>query len=182
MRVQKTLPGTRLLQYDVINPDGQDLGQVENFIIDMSQGRIAFLVVSFGGILGLTDKWFALPWEILTWSPDDKKFILDMPREVLEQAPGLSKERWPEDIELSWLRECYTHYGCVPQWETPLVTEENTRKLAYSIWEAEGQPEGKDLEHYFRAEWMLREQEAKRSARQVFAPVLAVQSQGAWRR
>ena len=155
------LPVRRLSQYDVVNPQGDDLGQVQTLMLDMSQGRIAFVVVAFGGVLGLTDKWFALPWEILAWSPETKKIVLNMPREVLENAPGLDKTKWPDEIDLSWLRSCYVHYGCAPYWETPAVTESHVRQLAYSIWETEGRPDGKDLEHYYRAEAIIGEQESK---------------------
>lgn len=48
-----------------------------------------------------------------------------------------------------------------PYWEIHLVTEEHIKKLAYSIWEREGFPEGKALEHYYRAEKMLKEQQAR---------------------
>ena len=41
-----------------------------------------------------------------------------------------------------------------------MATEEEIRELAYSIWQQEGQPEGKDLEHYFRAKKILEDKEA----------------------
>ena len=43
-----------------------------------------------------------------------------------------------------------------------MVTEEQIRNLAHAIWEQEGSPEGKDVEHYFRAKQILEEQEASR--------------------
>lgn len=161
MAINNIFPVHRLGFYDVVNPSGEDLGQVQEFMLDIAQGRIAFVVVSFGGILGLTDKWFTLPWELLKWS-GGQKFVLDMPREVLETAPGLDKKTWSEDIDLSWLVKCYAYFACVPYWETPVVNEEHIKKLAYSMWEAEGRPEGRALEQYYRAERMIREQEVKR--------------------
>ena len=41
-----------------------------------------------------------------------------------------------------------------------MVTEEQIRKLAYSLWEQEGRPEGKHEEHYYRAKQILEEKEA----------------------
>lgn len=154
----KMVPVSRLIQYEVINSRNEDMGQVQNIILDVAEGKIAFVVVAFGGILGISDKWFALPWEIVKWSPLNKKFVINMPREVLKNAPGLDKDKWPEEINISWLRSCYNHYGCTPYWESPVVTQEHIRKLAYSIWESEGRPEGKELDHYYRAEQMLKEQ------------------------
>lgn len=154
MKVPSTIvPTNRLERYDVVNPEGKDLGQVETFMLDMTNGQMAFAVVAFGGILGITDKWFALPWEILEWSPQNKKFVISMPREVLENAPGIDKKKWPREIDLSWLTQCYNYYGCTPYWEQE--PEEQVRKLAYGIWEQEQKPEGKNLEHYYKAEKIL---------------------------
>ena len=92
------VPSIRLEQYDVVNKQGQDMGQVQTFVVDMHEGLIAFVLVSFGGFLGLSDKWFAIPWTALTWRPEDIKFILDLPEEVLKNAPGMDKDKWMEEI------------------------------------------------------------------------------------
>ena len=44
-----------------------------------------------------------------------------------------------------------------------MVTEQHIRELAYTIWEEEGRPEGKDAEHYFRARQILEERQASSS-------------------
>lgn len=168
MQTDDIIPTHRLVAYDIVNPNGEDLGQVQDFMLDMAQGRIAFMVVSFGGLLGLTDKWFAIPWEILEWSPEKKKFILNIPREILEKAPGLDKRKWPQEVDLSWLSACYAHFGCTPYWERVIVPEEDIKILAYSIWEGEGRPEGKALEHYYWAEQTLKERVALRKQPEEF--------------
>ena len=43
-----------------------------------------------------------------------------------------------------------------------MITEEQIKDLAHALWEQEGRPEGKHLEHYFRAKRILEEQEATR--------------------
>ena len=98
------VPTIRLKEYDVINKQGEDMGQVQTFVVDMNEGLIAFALVAFGGMLGISDKWFALPWEALKWRPKDMKFILDMPAEVLQEAPGMDKDHWLEEIE-KWQKD-----------------------------------------------------------------------------
>lgn len=144
-----------LERYDVVNPEGKDLGQVQDLVLDMKQGRIALVVVSFGGTLVLSDKWFALPWDRLRWTSENKKFVMNVPREVLEKAPGLSKSKYPQELDFSWMGRCYEYYGCTPYW-TEGSAEEQTKKLAYDMWEREERPEGKHLEHYYRAEKILK--------------------------
>lgn len=98
------VPTIKLQQYDVINKKGQDMGQVQTFVVDMREGLIAFVLVAFGGFLGITDKWFALPWSALKWHPETMKFILNMPEEVLKNAPGMHKDKWVAEIE-KWQKE-----------------------------------------------------------------------------
>ena len=108
----------QLEQYDVINKKGEDMGQVQNFVVDMNEGLIAFAIVAFGGILGISDKWFAIPWTALKWHPDAKNFVLSMSEEVLKDAPGMDKDTWLEEIgkwqeekDLELLDRYYTSHG-----------------------------------------------------------------------
>ena len=98
------VPTIKLMQYGVVNKKGQDMGQVQTFVVDMREGLVAFALVSFGGFLGISDKWFALPWSAMKWHPETMKFVLDMPEEVLKNAPGMHKDKWLEEIE-KWQKE-----------------------------------------------------------------------------
>ncbi|MFC2010376.1 YegP family protein [Chloroflexota bacterium] len=84
----------------------------------MREGLIAFALVSFGGLLGIGDKWFAMPWAALKWHPATRKFTLNMQEEVLENAPGMDKdkrleeiEKWQDDQDLELLDRYYTSHG-----------------------------------------------------------------------
>ena len=113
------VPARRLEAYDVVNGDGQDLGQVQDFMIDMTTGRVAYAVVAFGGTLGFSDKWIAMPFEALCWAPDHKKFTVDLKPEVLEQSPGIDKDKWPDhytESDTGWMDNLYNHYSCTPYW------------------------------------------------------------------
>ncbi|MFC1846503.1 DUF1508 domain-containing protein [Chloroflexota bacterium] len=112
------IPTNRLEEYDVVNKEGDDMGQVQTFVMDMQEGLIAFALVSFGGILGISDKWFAVPWAALELHPETMKFILDMDDEVLRNAPGMHKDKWLEEIDkwekendLELLDRYYTSHG-----------------------------------------------------------------------
>ncbi|MFC2008609.1 PRC-barrel domain-containing protein [Chloroflexota bacterium] len=145
----------RLERYDLVNEKGQDLGQVTTFVADMLTGRIGFAIVAFGGFFGITDKWFAMPWDIMTWSPEQKKFVVDMPHKVLETAPGMDKDNWVQELNTDFLARCYIHYGLAPYWDSDLSPEEQKRQLAYAIWQKEGEPEGSADRHYYRAQHIL---------------------------
>lgn len=51
----------------VTNPSGEALGEIKDFVLDKTQGRVGYAVLSFGGFLGLGEKLFALPWRALRY-------------------------------------------------------------------------------------------------------------------
>ncbi|AKG53767.1 antigen [Dehalogenimonas sp. WBC-2] len=121
------IPASRLKVFDVINENKEDLGQVQDFMIDATSGRVAYAVVAFGGILGFSDKWFAMPMESLCWSPENNKFIADISREKLEKAPGIDKNKWPShymESKSGWLEDLYNHFNCKPYWATATPNNE----------------------------------------------------------
>ena len=58
----------------VINAQQEDLGKIEEMMIDKSSGKVAYIVLSFGGFLGMGDKLFALPWHSIHYSVEEDCF------------------------------------------------------------------------------------------------------------
>ena len=86
-----TLTGDR-----VRNKSDEDLGKVEEIMIDVETGNVAYVVLSYGGILGMGTKLFAVPWDAFELSEEEHEFILDVSKEKLDRAPGFDKNNWPE--------------------------------------------------------------------------------------
>ena len=112
------LPATTMVGSKVLNPAGDQLGNLKELVIDLEDGRIAYAVLSFGGFMGMGDKFFAIPWEALMLNPKDHTFILDVEKDVLKEAPGFDKDHWPNDAqyEAGWLLDIYEYYGYSPYW------------------------------------------------------------------
>jgi len=102
----------------VVNRKNEDLGKIEEIMLDPTSGRIAYAVLSFGGFLGMGDKLFAIPWSALELDTINKRFILDTPKQKLETAPGFDKDNWPDMADRAWGESVYTHYGQRPYWLT----------------------------------------------------------------
>jgi len=100
----------------VVNAAGEKLGEITDIMLDVPSGRIAYAVLSFGGFLGLGDKLFAVPWQALTLDADRKRFILDVDRELLKNAPGFDKDSWPSMADPQWAQSIYSYYGSEPYW------------------------------------------------------------------
>jgi sporulation protein YlmC with PRC-barrel domain len=100
-----------LLGNDVYNKDGEDLGDIKEFMIDMASGKIAYAVLSFGGVLGMGDKLFAVPWAALALDTTNKRFTLNVPKNALKDAPGFDKDRWPVMSDRTWAGGVHKFYG-----------------------------------------------------------------------
>jgi sporulation protein YlmC with PRC-barrel domain len=107
-----TLAGDR-----VRNAAGEDLGKVEEIMIDLPSGRVAYVVLSFGGFLGIGDKLFAVPWQALRIDEGEHQFVLDVERKTLENAPGFDKDNWPDMADPAFGAAIHEHYGRTPYWE-----------------------------------------------------------------
>jgi hypothetical protein len=116
-RFRRVLGAGTLAGNVVKNPVGDKLGKVDEIMIDVPSGRVAYAVLSFGGVLGMGNKLFAIPWATLTVDEDEKCFILDVDKSTLESAPGFDKDNWPDMGDTSWAGGVYRHYGAVPYWE-----------------------------------------------------------------
>lgn len=103
-----------LIGNDVYNRQEEDLGDIKEIMLDMRTGRIAYAVLSFGGILSIGEKLFAVPWEALTLDTINKRFILDVEKSRLESAPGFDKDKWPDMADTSWAADIHAYYGTKP--------------------------------------------------------------------
>jgi len=102
---------------DVVNPQGEKLGEIQDIMIDVPRGRVGYAVLSRGGILGIGDKLFAIPWSALTLDADRKCFVLDVPKEQLKNAPGFDKDHWPSMADVQWASDVHSYYHSKPYWE-----------------------------------------------------------------
>ena len=100
-------PGPRIMAADdltgekVVSPKGAKLGEITHIMLDVATGTIAYAVLSFGGVFGVGDKLFAVPWQSLALDVDDKWFVLNLEPEQLKNAPGFDKDHWPSMAAVS---------------------------------------------------------------------------------
>jgi sporulation protein YlmC with PRC-barrel domain len=92
----KFLTATSIIGDKVLNPQGDHLGTINNLMIELSVGKIEYVVIEFGGFLGIGEKYFALPFALLKLDAKNEVFILDQSVDKLKNAPGFDKDHWPE--------------------------------------------------------------------------------------
>ncbi|HWT13298.1 MAG TPA: PRC-barrel domain-containing protein [Allosphingosinicella sp.] len=99
----------------VYNRAEQRLGSIHSVMIDKKSGKVAYAVLSFGGIFGLGEHVHPVPWKVLSYDVDLDAYVIDLNREQLEKAPTLRLDQadrpQPNDYE-----EVSGYYSKMPWW------------------------------------------------------------------
>lgn len=113
----KVLSASSLIGDQVYNWENEKLGHIEEIMVDLTRGTVAYAVLSFGGLMGVGEKLFAVPWSALSVDTDNECLVFDVPKEKLESAQGFSKDDWPDFANETWARQVHDLYGKQPYWE-----------------------------------------------------------------
>jgi sporulation protein YlmC with PRC-barrel domain len=111
MKRAHVLRASTIIGSKVTNAEHEDLGKIEELMLNTDDDGIAYAVLSFGGFLGMDDKFFAVPWKALELDHEEDCFILDVPREKLQNAPGFPKNNWPDANVETFGVDIYEYYG-----------------------------------------------------------------------
>jgi sporulation protein YlmC with PRC-barrel domain len=115
-------PGPQVMAADTLQGDsvrndaGEDLGEITDIMIDVPTGRVAYAVMSVGGVLGMGAKLFAIPWSALRLDTESKCFRMNVAKERFDQAPGFDKDHWPTMADQQWAEDVHSFYGARPYW------------------------------------------------------------------
>jgi sporulation protein YlmC with PRC-barrel domain len=108
---------SKIIGEAVINRQKEELGKIHELVIDAKDGRLAYAVLSFGGFMGMGNKFFALPWKAFEFAATENKLILNVDKEKLKAAPGFDKDgKWPDFADRTWGGSIYKYYGYDPYW------------------------------------------------------------------
>src|SRR5215475_3489896 len=103
---------TALIGRTVRNSAGETLGRIEDLVLDPSNGRILFAILSFAGLSIPNDRFVAVPWgKFGGLSPGRDYLLLDVEKNVLADAPWFERNRWPDTSDASGRSRVYNHYG-----------------------------------------------------------------------
>lgn len=111
-----------LMGMDVYNRAGEQLGDVEELVLNHADSSLSYVVLSYGGIAGLGDKLFAVPWAAFHLRDDGKALILNVDKSKLENAPGFNKDQWPNMADASFAKDIHGFYGTKGQKEMKAPT------------------------------------------------------------
>lgn len=112
----RRLTATSIIGDRVQNTNGEDLGKIQNLMINLHSGKVEYAVIEFGGFLGLGEKLFAIPFGELRVDEKNELFILNRDKEYLKDSPGFDPSHWPDTNDHSYFSDVdtYYHYPVTP--------------------------------------------------------------------
>jgi uncharacterized protein YrrD len=109
--------GTKVIGTTVKDPAGQTIGTVTDVILDKTSNSIMFAVISFGGFLGIGEKYHPIPWGELDYVPQNEAYIVNYTRQQLEAAPHDTIEELTRDNGILTRERTYDYYGVARYWQ-----------------------------------------------------------------
>jgi sporulation protein YlmC with PRC-barrel domain len=101
---------------DIYDSNGKDIGELDETMIDVNGGRVAYVLVSHGGFLGMDENLYVAPIEALSISSYRNGYRLTVNAKILEQGPALHVERGilPSRVSAAQLATLYQRFGVQP--------------------------------------------------------------------
>lgn len=99
---RRVMSVSSMMMDNVYNHGDEEIGSIKEIMIDVTSTRIAYVVLSVDGFLGLGERLFPVPWDALRLDEDNKCFRMDASKDRLKQAPAIDKDHWPDMTDPSW--------------------------------------------------------------------------------
>ena len=94
----------------VVNPQGVELGVLEHVMLDVGAGRIAYAVLARGGVFGIGERLYAVPWHVVRRDLHSECFVIDIEPDALDAAPSFDRHHWPS-MDRAWMQRVHDHFA-----------------------------------------------------------------------
>ena len=101
---------------NVYNTDGDHLGEIYDVMLDKRSGKIAYAVMSFGGFLGIGERYHALPWSTLKYDTRQGGYVVGLTIDQLKGAPTYAANELPAWGDRAYEARIHDYYKAVPYW------------------------------------------------------------------
>lgn len=96
---------------------GKKIGEIEDVVLDKTSNNIMFAAVSFGGFLGVNEKYHPIPWSMLTYDKDESSYVVNVTKEQLQAAPADSIAELTKNDGLTYRDRAFDYYRSPRYWE-----------------------------------------------------------------
>ena len=104
----------------VYNTDGEALGNVNDLMVDTETGRIAYALMSFGGFLGIGERYHPLPWAVLKYDRIRRGYVVPLNKATLVAAPTYGRDDAPRWGERAYEERIHDYYKTDRYWINPM--------------------------------------------------------------
>ncbi|WP_182868551.1 PRC-barrel domain-containing protein [Rhodopirellula sp. JC639] len=110
-----TVRASQLLGLNVYDAEGEGIAEIKDIVLDANSGRVLYAAVTYGGIFGLGDKLFAVPFKAFHVkqerdNPDDIYLTLNVTEKQLDGAQGFDQDNWPNFADENFVSELNQRY------------------------------------------------------------------------
>jgi sporulation protein YlmC with PRC-barrel domain len=114
---------SKLMGASVNNLQDEKVGDVKNFIVDLSCGRIVAVIISSGGYMGMDGELSAVPPTALRYNTEHDSLQLDTSKEMLANSPHFKSNEWPDFNQPGYAGGVYHAYKVEPYFNTDANAE-----------------------------------------------------------
>ena len=100
----------------VVSPQDVDLGKVDEVVMDAFNSRIAYVVVVYGGFLGIGRTRYAVPWSVLQFNNVQQVYVLNLTQDDIARLPPYEEGNWPDFSGDCWHRNERSYDEMTPFW------------------------------------------------------------------
>jgi sporulation protein YlmC with PRC-barrel domain len=101
----------------VKDSQGDNIGKVEDIVLDKTSNNIMFAVVGFGGILGMGEKFHSVPWTVLNYDEKDHCYAVNMTKDQLKSAPADTIDAITRSDGVPLRDSSFDYYGADRYWQ-----------------------------------------------------------------
>ena len=106
----------------VKDKSAKKIGVVEDIVLDKQTNNVMFAVISFGGFLGMGEKYHPVPWSSLDYNEGESAYSVDFTEEQLRNAPSDSIDELTRNDGLAYRDKTYAYYRAERYWEPGRTT------------------------------------------------------------
>lgn len=96
---------------DVYGKNNEKLGEVKEIVIAKLEGEVRYAVLTCCGVLGIGEKYYAVPWKALDYCKEKEAFQINMTEEQLKTSQGFDKDHWPDFTNELWIKSTHDYFG-----------------------------------------------------------------------
>jgi sporulation protein YlmC with PRC-barrel domain len=115
-KTRQPMSTSSLTGNEIKNQQNEVLGSVHDIMLDCSSGRVAYVVMTSGGFLGMGNKLFAIPMSALTLDTECECFRMEATKETFDAADGFDKDNWPDFACSDFEETTHARYSAKPYW------------------------------------------------------------------